>query len=1247
MGAAVSFVKQGLNRRIIGVRVPTGVTSYSGATGKRTRLPVERVSAIPHSRTRGILPLPVLRERAGVRVHFRSFAAEDPHPNPLPEYRERGPEVRRCTGGGKKAIRASILPAILLALGALVSVARAAPSSDPDPTQFFESRIRPLLVEKCYSCHSAQAKKLKGGLYADSPQGLLKGGDSGPAIVPGDPEQSRLIDAVRYGNPDLQMPPKSRLAEGQVADLTEWVKRGAPWPAEKGTASAGPARPVFDLQKRKAEHWAWQPIRQQQAPAVKNAQWPRGPIDCFVLNKLESAGLSPAPDADRRTLIRRACFDLTGLPPTPQEVQAFVDDQSPKAFETVVDRLLASPQFGERWARHWLDLVRYAETRGHEFDYPIPNAWRYRDYVVRALNDDVPYDQFVTEHLAGDLLNRPRLNPAEGFNESVLGTGFWFLGEEIHSPVDIRQDEADRMNNRLDTMTKAVLGLTVGCARCHDHKFDAISTKDYYALTGTLISSSYRQVPFESLEQNRHVAAQLQSLRDTARPALFKLTADAAAPGIARTADVLLAAREVLLSGKQSPGESSRLISDAAASRKLDEKSLAGWVAELESARRDTSNPLHLFARVGLDRRASSPAGFYPLLSSTIAQWKADPSSAGPGATRVLVDYTKPGAGWWQDGFTFGMGPTRAGQLDIGVGAAIIGVAPFSAARRDPAWPMIRPVDSETDVAVIGTLGRSGRTFRTPKVALASGKVWFLVRGGGEIYSAVDTHLLINGPLHGKLVTRFKADDTRWRWIEHDLSDYPGQRVEFEFSPAGNEPLAVAKIVEADQQPVDPLTDRYDPLVLNACSAADVQSVEALAHAYQCLLAGIADDLAGDKILGVADADARAPLADWLVRHPDRFSDADSPARRRLDAAVRQAIDQQSELLKQVKAESRTAPAMLDGNGVDENVLVRGVAKNTGDLVPRRFLEAIAGRSQSPYPAVSSGRLRLAADILSPDDPFPARVMANRVWQHLMGTGIVPTVDNFGVLGQPPSHLELLDYLAQTFRGEMGWSVKKLVRSIVLSRTYQMSSYPDPKAEQADPQNSLLHRMPVRRLEAEAIRDSILAVSGRLDKTVGGQSVDVYVTQFMEGRGKPAGGPLDGAGRRSLYIKVRRNFLSPMMLAYDMPIPFATVGRRSISNVPAQALILMNDPFVTEQAGVWAKRILSEGKLPPGQRIAQMYQEAFSRPPTDEEVADGMTFLGQMGELYGLDADHRADDERVWADYAHVLFNVKEFIFVR
>src|SRR5262245_30460136 len=420
----------------------------------------------------------------------------------------------------------------------------AADRDTPDAAalEFFEKKVRPVLVEHCFKCHSTQAKKLRGGLHLDSRQGFLTGGDSGPALVPGQPEKSRIVEAVRYGNVDLRMPPRGKLPDTVVADLATWVKMGAPWPQDdtpKTTSKSG-----FDLQKRKREHWAWQPIRPQSPPAVRDKTWAHDPVDRFLLAKLEEKGLSPAPPADRRTLLRRVSFDLVGLPPSPAEVEAFVWDESPNGFEKVVDRLLASPHFGERWGRHWLDLVRYGETRGHEFDPNIPNAHQYRDYVLRAFNDDVPYNQFVTEHIAGDLLEKPRLHPAQGFNESILGTGFWFLGEEVHSPVDIRQDQADRFDNRIDVMTKTFLGLTVACARCHDHKFDAISTRDYYALFGFLASSSYRQARFDSLEQNRRIAEGLWWLRERARGPVQRALADALRPAAEHLADYLLAARD-------------------------------------------------------------------------------------------------------------------------------------------------------------------------------------------------------------------------------------------------------------------------------------------------------------------------------------------------------------------------------------------------------------------------------------------------------------------------------------------------------------------------------------------------------------------------------------------------------------------------------------------------------------------------------------------------------------------------------
>ena len=394
----------------------------------------------------------------------------------------------------------------------------AEPEFSDTSLEFFEKQVRPLLVKHCYSCHSKQAKEVRGGLRVDSRIAMLRGGDTGPAIAPKSPDDSLLIDAVRYGDV-YQMPPKYRLSAKDVATLEKWVSLGAPWPAE--SEDAGPAE-SFDIGQRKAKHWAWQSPQETKTPNVAGQQWPLRPLDNYVLAQLEKHSLHPAQDAEPHQVLRRLHFDLIGLPPTVEEINAFQLSVAKigltAAIARVAEQLLASPQFGERWGRHWLDLMRYAESRGHEFDYDAANAWQYRDYVIRALNDNVPYDQFLKEHLAGDLLPAPRLQPETGANESVLATGFWHLGEWVHSPVDIRKDELDRMDNAIDVFSKAFLGVTIACARCHDHKFDAISQKDYYAIAGFLQSSAYRQVRFESLEHNRRIAQQLDDLEKNIGP---------------------------------------------------------------------------------------------------------------------------------------------------------------------------------------------------------------------------------------------------------------------------------------------------------------------------------------------------------------------------------------------------------------------------------------------------------------------------------------------------------------------------------------------------------------------------------------------------------------------------------------------------------------------------------------------------------------------------------------------------------
>ena len=356
--------------------------------------------------------------------------------------------------------------------------------SDAD-IEFFESKVRPLLVNNCYECHGNDPEDLEGGLSVTSRKAILAGGDSGPAIVPGDPDESLVIQAINYDDV-YEMPPSSKMAKVDIDILTEWVRRKAPWPADSDVAVA---KKAFDWRALKKEHWCWQPIVKPPVPKVKDTDWPLDELDNFILAKLEKSSLSPANPADKRSLIRRAYFDLAGLPPEPSAIAEFENDSSPEAFAKVVDGLLSSPAFGERWARHWMDLVRYAETCGHEFDFPIPNAYRYRDYLIRSFNADVPFDQFMTEHIAGDLLEKPRRHPDEEYNESVIGTGFWFLHEAVHGPVDVKGDETGRIENQIDVLCKTFLGLTVACARCHDHKFDAISATDYYALAGFLQSS--------------------------------------------------------------------------------------------------------------------------------------------------------------------------------------------------------------------------------------------------------------------------------------------------------------------------------------------------------------------------------------------------------------------------------------------------------------------------------------------------------------------------------------------------------------------------------------------------------------------------------------------------------------------------------------------------------------------------------------------------------------------------------------
>jgi len=986
--------------------------------------------------------------------------------------------------------------------------------------EFFEAKVRPLLVQHCAECHSRAAGDPEGGLSFDSRADFLAA--EGVAVA-GKPDESLLVKVVRYDG-DLQMPPDGKLPSAAIETIEEWVRRGLPWPED--AAAAGPATAgveAFDIATRKADHWCWHPPRVAPAPPVTNAAWCRNDIDRFVLARLESAGLEPAAEASRETLVRRAAEILTGLPADPADVERVARDPDPHGFEKYVDQLLASPHYGERLARHWLDVARYGETRGHEFDYPIPNAWQYRDWVVKAFNADLPYDQFVREQIAGDLVERPRVDAQTGANESVVGTGFWFLGEAVHSPVDIAQDEADRIDNAVDTFGKAFLGLALGCARCHDHKFDAISNEDYYAISGMLMSSSYRQVPFETVEANRDVARRLDAADAEARDLLMPLLAAAIGP------------------------EGERLTAAAAPEDTLPRDPRETVIADY--TRGPWSTPIITDAAAW--GRAAVPAG-QPVLLPAVE-----------GLPRELR------------------------------------VEPLGHAQSDAIWSATRS-RSERDPAPLGDVDRAGRVLRTPKVLVKDGVLWHRVRGHVQIFTVVDGNVpLSGGPLYGSHVMTVKTG-VQWQWIRQDLRKDlvwdNGHIVHVEYA-AVTGGTAVAETVSAIEEP-----KRSDPPLPSAIN----------------------------RLLS-------APELDW-----------NSPAAKRAaDEAVRLAAARDT-IVADAKLESATAPALLDGNGIDQYVLLKGSAARRGELSPRRFLEAIDGAEQPDWPQASSGRKELADRVLVPANPLTSRVIVNRLWHHLFGRGLVPTTDNFGKLGEPaadPQAQALLDTLAVRFCEE-GWSVKRLVKEIVTSSTWRMASGRNAQAAQRDPLNLLLHHYPLRRLEGEAVRDKIIAVSGRLDRTLGGPSVEVFVSPFQDGRGKPGSGPLDGAGRRSLYTKIRRNFLPSFLLAFDMPVPFQAMGRRNVTNVPAQALTLMNDPFVKEQAMLWARKTLQEGSPAPEASIDTMYREAFARGPTAEERAAAIEFLATQAAEYGVSFPDQPRHLLTWADLAHALITTKEFIFV-
>jgi hypothetical protein len=1125
---------------------------------------------------------------------------------------------------------------ILLVLFGLTRLAGAADSFTPEQLEFFEKHVRPVFIEHCQKCHGGTQQK--GGLKLDSRAAILQGGDTGPAIVESKPAESELIKAISYDPDGYQMPPTGKLPAETIAKLTEWVQMGAPWPKEAPVADklAPASKEEF---ARRSQYWSFRPLNRVAPPTVKNLDWPRTTIDRFVLSRLESSGLPPAAETDRRTWLRRVTFDVIGLPPTRDEVAAFLADESPDAFEKVVDRLLVSPHYGERWGRHWLDLARYAESRGHEFDYDVANPWHYRDYVIRAMNEDVPYDQFVVEQVAGDLLRSPyrpehqhgryeaRLHPLTGANESLVGTGFWLLGEWVHSPVDIRKEEAERFDNMLDVYGKTFLGLTIACARCHDHKFDPISQEDYYALSGFLKSSIYAQRPFDTLEQNQRIQRELVILSRTAQPKLTAKTLELASGVTSKLDRYLTAAREAAAASAQVNASNEPSPAAAIAEREgLDASILAAWVSHLSKEASDPSDPFYLWTRLATGKATPAAAMEEAVRLTPRAMGSQDPVVLPPEDQQPKLLAT--------DGVAISVptpGDVEPVRIDLSDKAEqpIAGAWSSSLARISPEFESAGsdgPIMGEP--GAIGKIRRGGRTLATSSFLIGADRIYCRVRGACNTYLAVDSHITLNGPLHGGLYREHKPEPG-WRWIEHDLSRYKGHHAHLELIVPPGADFACGEVYQGDRPPwTGPLEPNSAAAIVDRAVTTSEGDLPRLTAEIRTLFSQTSDQPA---------------LLDWIVRRPQLFGLSSETARTALRDASAPFLETRATLVSQIRKGNVLAPCLLDGSAEDEAVAVRGNPGKTGKVVPRRFLSVFQGGAPAAD-ETGSGRLDLAMRMVDPvQTPVLSRVIVNRIWLHAFGRGLVPTVDDFGHMGQAPSHPQLLDWLAtELIRND--WSLKAIQRQVLLSSTYRMQSVDRPElasnAELAnlDPQNMLLHRMNVKRLEAELVRDSVLAGSGRLNDQIYGPSTPIHLTEFLEGRGRPgASGPIDGQGRRSLYLSVRRNFLEPFMVAFDFPTPHTSIGRRSVSNVPAQALALMNNPLVREQSAVWARRLLSETpQTSTDERITRLYETAFGRLPNDAERAAAREFVSASPE-----------DPQTWTDLCHVLINVKEFIFIR
>ena len=1060
--------------------------------------------------------------------------------------------------------------------------------------EFFTQKIEPLLKSRCFECHSHE-KSIEGGLALDSKSGWQKGGAGGPAVVPGKPESSLLIQAIGHTEVDLKMPPDKRLPVEEIALLTEWVKRGAVDPRVLApTASGKPGTPsTWEAEfKQRLTWWSLQPMGRAEPPQVTDTTWSSEPVDRFILAGLQGANLTPAPPADPLVLLRRLSFVLTGLPPTAADVHEFSQAHDDAAYERLVDRMLNNPHFGERFARHWMDVVRYTDTYGYEWDNPAKGSHEYRDYLIRAFNDDIGFDRLLREQLAGDLLPQARIHPIAGTHENLIAPMFYHLGEHRHgSSLMFNGIHQEMVNNKIDAFSKAFLATTVACARCHDHKLEAVSQHDYYALAAVLTTPRWTTRVADAPAKHDAAIAKLKELRQAIRGGLAKLwsgttlTPQAVKDAVGDVTNAKPQIQEVLY-------PLVRLIQRDMDAHVAWLELQTEWKAASESRRTANASFQHL----GDIREAKFPAG-----------WVTE----GDGMQHGLVGDATPLV-----------------ALD---GDAVI-------TRLLPGGIHTHALSSKLPGAL-----------RMPPQHVVPDKFVSVNIAGGEFggYLVMDDHAFQN-----ETVTFLSNVEPIWRSFADPELKNGVQQVTVEFVTSSMNPNFPPRTGVA---PGLPNTDfGYDKrswisitgIVTHPTGATPQDSLETFATLFQ-------------RDAPASGDEAWQTVCDWMLGAVKRWCDGQvQPG----DRVILDWMLSKKLLVNQAAADSplahlRSEYRSIEGtiafprtvNSMDERettranypLNVRGNVDVLGVVARPDFLQMFSGRhgvATSP----GSGRVELTDFLLDAEHPLTSRVYVNRVWQWIFGTGIVATPDDFGHMGDKPSHPELLDWLAREFVRE-GWSNKKLIRRLVLSQTFRQSGIVDGAARQHDPNNRLLHHYPTRRLEAEAIRDELLAVSGRLDPKLYGRPI-LPPRAAEDGSKRLYSGPIDGDGRRSIYLQMSIMAPPQFLVGFNLPDLKLPTGRRDVTNVPAQALVMLNDPFVNAMAKRWAGQLVQQNQANPADRIRDMFVIGFGREPAETEK---QRWQFALRDFASGPETHVMKDELAWQRLAHAIFNSKEFLYYR